>query len=84
MLHRLPSEACIANRPPPFSRARALATDDPAPLAPTGSGKGIAVVLPNLLDYLGSVVTTDIKGEAYAVSARFRRHTSLLVSSRSP
>jgi type IV secretion system protein VirD4 len=42
-------------------------------LAPTGSGKGIGAVLPNLLDYPGSVVSTDIKGEAYAVSARFRR-----------
>jgi type IV secretion system protein VirD4 len=44
-------------------------------LAPTGSGKGIAAVLPNLLDYPGSVLTTDIKGEAYAVSARYRRET---------
>jgi type IV secretion system protein VirD4 len=44
-------------------------------LAPTGSGKGIAAVLPNLLDYRGSVFTTDIKGEGYAVSARFRRDT---------
>jgi type IV secretion system protein VirD4 len=42
-------------------------------LAPTGSGKGIGAVLPNLLDYRGSVLCTDIKGEAYAVSSRFRR-----------
>ena len=42
-------------------------------LAPTGSGKGIAAVLPNLLDYPGSVLCTDVKGEAYAVSGRFRR-----------
>src|SRR5258708_22048218 len=42
-------------------------------LAPTGSGKGIAAVLPNLLDYPGSVLCTDIKGECYAVSGRFRR-----------
>ncbi len=42
-------------------------------LAPTGSGKGIGAVLPNLLDYPGSVLSTDIKGEAYAVSARWRR-----------
>jgi type IV secretion system protein VirD4 len=42
-------------------------------LAPTGSGKGIGAVLPNLLDYPGSVLCTDIKGEAHAVSARFRR-----------
>jgi type IV secretion system protein VirD4 len=44
-------------------------------LAPTGSGKGIAAALPNLLDYPGSVLCTDIKGEAHAVSARFRRET---------
>jgi type IV secretion system protein VirD4 len=42
-------------------------------LAPTGCGKGIGVVLPTLLDYRGSIVSTDIKGEAYAVSARYRR-----------
>jgi type IV secretion system protein VirD4 len=42
-------------------------------LAPTGSGKGIGAVLPNLLDYRGSVLCTDLKGEAYAVSSRFRR-----------
>ena len=42
-------------------------------LAPTGSGKGIAAVLPNLLDHPGSVLCTDVKGEAYAVSGRFRR-----------
>ena len=42
-------------------------------LAPTGSGKGIAAVLPNLLDYPGSVLCTDIKGESFAVSGRFRR-----------
>src|SRR5258708_645642 len=42
-------------------------------LAPTGGGKGIAAVLPNLLDYAGSVLCTDIKGECYAVSGRFRR-----------
>ncbi|WP_439365961.1 type IV secretory system conjugative DNA transfer family protein [Bradyrhizobium sp. DASA03005] len=30
--------------------------------APMGAGKGISVVIPNLLDYRGSVVCTDIKG----------------------
>src|SRR5262249_11857696 len=29
--------------------------------------------LPNLLDYPGSILCTDIKGEAYAVTARYRR-----------
>lgn len=31
--------------------------------APTRSGKGVGCVIPNLLDYPGSVVVTDIKGE---------------------
>ncbi|HVT58915.1 MAG TPA: type IV secretory system conjugative DNA transfer family protein [Thermoanaerobaculia bacterium] len=53
-----------------------LRFDDDAHLltiAPTGSGKGVGAVLPNLLDYPGSVLVTDIKGENYAVTARFRR-----------
>ncbi|MBI1384746.1 MAG: TraM recognition domain-containing protein [Rhizobiales bacterium] len=41
--------------------------------APTGAGKGIGIVVPNLLDYRGSVVCTDIKGENYAITARRRR-----------
>jgi type IV secretion system protein VirD4 len=42
-------------------------------IAPTGSGKGVGAVFPNLLDYPGSVLVTDIKGENYAVTARYRR-----------
>ena len=41
--------------------------------APTGCGKGIGAVIPNLLDYPGSCVVLDIKGENYAVTARYRR-----------
>jgi type IV secretory pathway TraG/TraD family ATPase VirD4 len=41
--------------------------------APTGSGKGIGAVIPNLLQYPGSVFVLDIKGENYAVTARARR-----------
>jgi type IV secretion system protein VirD4 len=61
-----------------LGRAALLRLDEEAhllTLAPTGSGKGIGTVLPNLLDYRGSILCTDIKGEAYAVSARFRRDT---------
>jgi type IV secretion system protein VirD4 len=61
---------------PARSRAGLLRFDEEAhllTLAPTGSGKGIGAVLPNLLDYRGSVLCTDIKGEAHAVSARYRR-----------
>lgn len=45
-----------------------------AVFAPMGAGKGIGIVIPNLLDYPGSIVCTDIKGENSAITAR-RRHT---------
>ena len=37
---------------------------------PTGAGKGIGAVIPNLLDCPGSVFVLDLKGENYAVTAR--------------
>jgi type IV secretion system protein VirD4 len=40
--------------------------------APMGAGKGVGVVIPNLLDYPGSVVCTDIKGENSAITRRRR------------
>lgn len=42
-------------------------------VAPNGSGKGIGAVIPALLDYPGSTIVLDIKGENYAVTARYRR-----------
>ena len=41
--------------------------------APTGSGKGLGAVIPNLLSYPGSAFVLDLKGENYAVTARARR-----------
>lgn len=41
--------------------------------APARQGKGIGVVIPNLLHYSGSVVVTDPKGELAAVTADHRR-----------
>jgi type IV secretory pathway TraG/TraD family ATPase VirD4 len=41
--------------------------------APTGAGKGIGAVIPNLLDYPGSAFVLDFKGENYAITARARR-----------
>jgi type IV secretory pathway TraG/TraD family ATPase VirD4 len=41
--------------------------------APTGAGKGIGAVIPNLLDYPGSAFVLDFKGENHAVTARARR-----------
>jgi len=42
-------------------------------VAPTGSGKGRSVIIPNLLSYDGPIIVTDPKGENYAVTARARR-----------
>lgn len=41
-------------------------------IAPTRSGKGTCAVIPNLLNYSGSVVVNDIKGENYAVTEIWR------------
>ena len=41
--------------------------------APTGAGKGVSAVIPNLLEYPGSAVVLDLKGENSAVTARRRR-----------
>ncbi len=41
--------------------------------APTGAGKGIGCVIPNLLRYPGSAVVLDLKGEAFSVCGRRRR-----------
>lgn len=43
-----------------------------AVFAPMGAGKGVGVVIPNLLDYRGSILCTDIKGENRAITARRR------------
>lgn len=41
--------------------------------ASTGAGKGVSLVIPNLLAYAGgSVMVTDLKGENFAVTARYR------------
>ena len=50
-----------------------LKVDHSVVIAPSGAGKGIGIVIPTLLDYEGSVLVTDIKGENYAVTARARR-----------
>lgn len=41
--------------------------------APTRSGKGVSIVLPNLLHYDESVVVLDIKMENFAYTSRFRQ-----------
>lgn len=41
--------------------------------APTRSGKGVGVVVPNLLDYRESAVVLDIKQENFALTSGWRR-----------
>ena len=53
-------------------------------VAPTRSGKGVSAVIPNLLDYPGSVLVTDPKGENYAVTARWRRERGHTVCAFDP
>lgn len=42
-------------------------------LAPTRSGKGVGLVIPNLLNWADSVICLDIKQENYRLTAGFRR-----------
>lgn len=42
-------------------------------VAPTGAGKGVGALIPNLLTYPGSIIVVDPKGENYQVTARQRR-----------
>src|SRR3546814_287432 len=47
--------------------------------APTRSGKGVGIVIPNLLTWAGSVVVLDVKRENYDASAGFRAHSGQAV-----
>ena len=42
-------------------------------VAPAGAGKGVGVVIPNLLNYKHSVIVIDVKGENYTKTAATRR-----------
>lgn len=52
--------------------------------APTRSGKGVGVVIPNLLNWPDSVVVLDIKGENYDITAGYRAAHGQAVFSFSP
>lgn len=41
--------------------------------APTGSGKGVGIVIPTLLTYGGSIICLDVKGENYRITSRARK-----------
>lgn len=42
-------------------------------IAGSRSGKGVSLVVPNLLSYRGSVICVDLKGENAAITAQYRR-----------
>jgi type IV secretion system protein VirD4 len=51
-------------------------------IAPTRSGKGVSLIIPNLLVYGGSVLVVDPKGENAWITAAFRRrngHKTVIV-----
>lgn len=52
--------------------------------APTRSGKGVGVVIPNLLNWPDSVVVLDIKGENHDITAGFRAAHGQAVYAFSP
>jgi type IV secretion system protein VirD4 len=52
--------------------------------APTRSGKGVGVVIPNLLNWPDSVVVLDIKGENFDVTAGYRAARGQAVYAFSP
>lgn len=41
--------------------------------APTRAGKGVSFAVPNVLTYQGSMVIHDLKGELWALTARYRK-----------
>jgi type IV secretion system protein VirD4 len=52
--------------------------------APTRSGKGVSVVIPNLLNWPDSLVALDIKGENFAITAGYRAAHGQAVYAFSP
>lgn len=60
--------------PPKKRRSYLTSTEIPHSLiaAPTGSGKGVGIVIPTLLTYNGSVVCLDVKGENFEKTSRHR------------
>lgn len=41
-------------------------------MAPTRSGKGVGIVIPNLLNYAESIVVLDVKLENWAITSKYR------------
>jgi type IV secretion system protein VirD4 len=63
----------VSNRPQEY---RPVKYDHDAHIftvAPTGSGKGVGVIIPTLLSYDGPIIVIDPKGENFKVTAEYRR-----------
>ncbi len=43
-------------------------------VAPTGAGKGVGLVTPNLLSWPGSVIVFDLKGENFLLTSGYRKN----------
>jgi conjugal transfer protein traG len=43
-------------------------------IAPSRAGKGTGVIIPTLLNWLGSVFVLDMKGENFQITAGYRKH----------
>lgn len=48
-------------------------TEHTALIAPTRSGKGVGVVIPNLLSWIGSAIVTDMKFENFMITGNYRK-----------
>ncbi len=65
--------AGAAGRPDQAPCSYAAAEGPLVTVAPTGAGKGRGAIIPTLLSYRGGAIVIDPKGEAAAVTARWRR-----------
>ncbi|MGH3711568.1 MAG: type IV secretory system conjugative DNA transfer family protein [Pseudonocardiaceae bacterium] len=73
---RIGSSVVVGAFPTPSGDLRYLLDDGPshvAALAPTRSGKGVALVLPTLFTWLHSVIVNDLKGELWALTSGWRQ-----------
>ncbi len=52
-------------------------------IAPTGRGKGVGFVIPNLLHFSGSAIILDVKGENFAKTSSIASTGSRTVSGTS-
>lgn len=60
----------------PFSRPKTIIDNEKthiAVVAPTRSGKGVGIIIPTLLNWLGSCFTLDMKGENHDITAGYRK-----------